>query len=82
MCIDFIDLNKACPKDSYPLSRIDQSMDATSDHELLTFMDSFSGYNQIWMAPEDEEKNTFITDYGLFCYRIMPFRLKNVGAIY
>ena len=82
MCIDFTDLNKACPKDSFPLPRIDQLVDATSGHELLTFMDAFSGYNQIRMAPEDEEKTTFVTDQGLFCYRVMPFGLKNAGATY
>ena len=82
MCIDFKKLNKACPKDSYPLPRIDQLVDATSGHEFLTFMDVFSGYNQIRMAPEDEEKTTFITDHGLYCYRVMPFSLKNVGATY
>ncbi|KAG1347440.1 putative RVT_1 domain-containing protein [Cocos nucifera] len=82
MCIDFKKLNKACPKDSYPLPRIDQLMDVTSGYELLTFIDAFSGYNQIQMAPEDEEKTTFVTDCGLYCYRIMPFGLKNVGATY
>ena len=82
MCIDFKKLNKACPKDSYPLPRIDQLMDATSDHELLTFMDAFFGYNQIRMAPEDEEKITFITNRVLYCYRVMPFGLKNTGVTY
>ena len=53
MCVDFIDLNKVCPKDSFPLPRIDQQMDFTAGHKLLTFMDSFSGYNQIKMAEED-----------------------------
>ena len=82
MCIDFKKLNKACPKDSYPLLRIDQLVDATSQHVLLTFMDSFSRYNQIRMAPKDEEKTTFITNRGLYCYRVMPFGLKNAGATY
>ena len=80
MCIDFKKLNKICPKDSYPLSRIDQLVDATSGYELLTFIDAFSGYNQIRMAPEDEEKITFITNRGLYCYRVMPFGLKNAGT--
>ena len=79
MCIDFKKLNKACLKDSYPFPRIDQLVDATSGHELLTFMDAFSGYNQIRMVPEDEEKIAFITNRGLYCYRIMPFGLKNAG---
>ena len=61
MCIDFIDLNNACPKDSFPLPRIDQLVDSTADHELLTFMDAFSGYNQILMKEEDWEKTAFVT---------------------
>ena len=61
MCMDFIDLNNACPKDSFPLPRIDQLVDSTTDHELLTFMDAFSGYNQILMKEEDWEKTAFIT---------------------
>ena len=82
MCIDFKKLNKVCLKDSYPLPKIDQLVDATSGHELLTFMDAFSSYNQIRMVPEDEEKTAFITNRGLYCYRVMPFGLKNVGATY
>ena len=82
MCVDFIGLNKACPKDSFPLSRIDQLMDSTAGHKLLMFMDAFSGYNQIRMAEEDQEKNAFITSQGLYCYRVMSFGLKNVGATY
>ena len=82
MCIDLKKLNKASPKDSYPLPRIDQLVDATSGHELLTFMDAFSNYNQIRMAPEDEEKIAFITNYGLYCYRVMPFGLKNAEMTY
>lgn len=62
MCIDLTNLNKACPKDSYPLPRIDQLVDATVSHKILTFMDAFSRYNQIRIAPEDEEKTSFITD--------------------
>ena len=59
--MDFIDLNKTCPKDSFPLPRIDQLVDSTARHKLLTFMDALSGYNQIRMAKEDQEKTTFIT---------------------
>ena len=59
--MDFIDLNNACPKDSFPLPRIDQLVDSTADHELLTFMDAFSGYNQILMKEEDWEKTAFVT---------------------
>ena len=61
MCVDFMDLNKACPKDSFPLPRIDQLVDSITGHKLLTFMDAFSGYNQIKMAEEDREKTAFIT---------------------
>ena len=76
MCVDFIDLNQACPKDSFPLPRIDQLVDSIARHKLLTFMDAFFGYNQIQMAKEDQEKTAFITN------KVMPFRLKNVGATY
>ena len=82
VCIDFTDLNKACPKDSFPLPHIDSLVDATSGHELLSFMDAFSGYNQILMHPNDQEKTLFITDRGTYCYKVMPFGLKNVGATY
>ena len=82
MCINFKKLNKACPKDSYPLLKIDQLVDAILNYELLTFMDAFSSYNQIQMAPEDEEKIAFITNHGLYCYRIMSFELKNADATY
>ena len=82
VCIDFTDLNKACPKDYFPLPHIDSLVDATSGHELLTFMDAFSGYNQISMFPPDQEKTSFITNRGTYCYRVMPFGLKNAGAPY
>ena len=82
MCVDFMDLNKACPKDSFPLPRIDQLVDSTAGHKLLTFMDAFSGYNQIKMTEEDQEKTTFITSQGFYCYKVMSFGLKNAGATY
>uniref|UniRef100_A0A2N9GCW7 Uncharacterized protein n=1 Tax=Fagus sylvatica TaxID=28930 RepID=A0A2N9GCW7_FAGSY len=82
MCVNFTDLNKVCLKDSYPLPRIDQLVDSTAGHKLLSFMDAFSGYNQIQMAEEDQEKTAFITSRGLFCYKAMPFGLKNAGATY
>ena len=82
MCVDFTDLNNACPKDSFPMPKIDQLMDSMVGHKLLTFMDAFSGYNQIQMAEEDQEKIAFITSQELYCYRVMPFGLKNVGAMY
>ena len=82
LCIDFTDVNKACPKDSFPLPRIDLIIDATADHELVSFMDAFSGYNQISMDPDDQEKTSFVTGQGTYCYRVMPFGLKNAGATY
>ena len=82
MCVDFIDLKCACPKDSFPLLRIDQPADSIASHELLTFMDAFSGYNQIHMNEEDQEKIAFITSQGLYCYKVMPFGLKNARATY
>ncbi|XP_010451519.1 PREDICTED: uncharacterized protein LOC104733653 [Camelina sativa] len=82
VCVDFTDLNKACLKDSFPLPRIDQLVEATAGNELLSFMDAFSGYNQIMMHKDDREKTAFITEQGTFCYRVMPFGLKNAGATY
>ena len=80
MCVDFTDLNKACPKDSYPLSHIDQLVDSTAGHILQSFMDAFSRYNQIKMDEADQEKTSFVTSQSLFCYEVMPFGLKNAGA--
>ena len=82
MCVDFTDLNKACPKDSYPLPRIDTLVDSTARQELLSFIDALSGYNQIKMNEEDQEKTSFVTSQGLFCYKVMSFGLKNAGATY
>ncbi|RDY04876.1 hypothetical protein CR513_11345, partial [Mucuna pruriens] len=82
MCTDYTDLNKVCPKDPYPLPNIDRLVDNVSGYEFLSFMDAYSGYNQIRMHPEDEEKTAFITDSGAFCYKVMPFGLKNAGATY
>ena len=82
MCVDFMDLNKACPKDSYPLPRIDTLVDSIARHQLLSFIDAFSGYNQIKMEEANQEKTSFVTGQGLFCYKVMPFGLKNAGATY
>ena len=82
MCVDFTDLNKACLKDSYPLSHIDQLVDSTAGHKLFSFMDVFSGYNQIRMNGADQEKTSFVTSQGSFCYEVMPFGLKNAGPTY
>jgi hypothetical protein len=77
MCIDYTSLNKACPKDEYPLSRICQIVDSTALCKLLSFLDAYSSYQQISLTIDDEEKTTFITSFGIFCYTKMAFRLKN-----
>ena len=82
MCVDYRDLNRASPKDNFPLPHIDTLVDNTAKHSLFSFMDGFSGHNQIRMAPENMEKTTFLTKWGTFCYKVMPFGLKNVGATY
>nr|ABA95741.2 retrotransposon protein, putative, unclassified [Oryza sativa Japonica Group] len=82
MCIDYTDLNKACPKDPYPLPRIDQIVDSTAGCDLLCFLDAYSSYHQIRMAREDEEKTAFITPIGTYCYTTMPFGLKNAGPTF
>jgi hypothetical protein len=82
LCVDFTSLNKACPKDPYPLLRIDQIVDSTAGCDLLCFLDAFSGYHQIKMAREDKEKTAFITPCGVYCYVCMPFGLKNTGATF
>ena len=82
MCVDFTNLIKACPKDNYPFTQIDVIMDSTARHQLLSFMDTFSGYNQIKLDEADQEKTSFVTSQGLFCYKVTPFELKNAGATY
>ena len=82
MCVDFTNLNKACPKDSYSLPRIDALVDSTARNQLLSFMDAFLGYNQIKMEEADQENTSFVTSQGLFCYKVMSFGLKNAGATY
>lgn len=82
MCIDFRDLNKTCPKDHYPLPRIDQLVDSTAGCEMLSMMDASQGYHQIGLRPTDQPKVSFITSSGVYCYVVMPFGLKNAGAIY
>ena len=79
ICVDYTDLNKASPKDYFPLSRIDQLVDTTAGHELMHFMDAYSGYNQIQMHEPDKIKTTFLTDGMLYCYKVIPFGLKNTG---
>ena len=82
VCVDYTNLNDACPKDSFPLPCIDQIVDASIGHGMLSLLDAFSGYHQILMHPPDAKKTSFITLHGLFCYNVMPFGLKNAGATY
>ncbi|GJV31124.1 reverse transcriptase domain-containing protein [Tanacetum coccineum] len=82
MCVDFKDLNKACPKDGYPLPKIDWKVESLCGYPFKCFLDAYKGYHQIKMAKEDEEKTAFITSQEIFCYLKMPFGLKNVGATY
>jgi hypothetical protein len=82
MCVDYRDLNKASPKDDFPFPHINTLVDNTARFVVFSFMDGFSGYNQIKMDPDDMEKTTFITPWGTYCYKVMPFGLKNAGATY
>ena len=82
VCVDYTDLNEACPKDSFLLPRTDQIVDATVEHGILSFLHAFSGYHHIPMHPHDVEKTAFITPNGLYCYNVMSFGLKNTGATY
>ena len=82
MCVEYQDLNRAGPKDNFPLPHIDVLVDNTANFALFSFMDGFLGYNQIKMALEDMEKMTFVTLWGTFCYKVMSFGLKNTGATY
>ncbi|KAF5446830.1 hypothetical protein F2P56_032429, partial [Juglans regia] len=82
MCVNFTDLNKTCPKDSFPLPRIDLIINAMAGHKMLCFMDAYSRYNQIKMSHANQDKTAFITDQGLYYYAIMSFGLKNVEATY
>jgi hypothetical protein len=82
MCINFTDLNKATPKDNYPLPRMDQVVDSAAKAAVMSLLDYFSGYHQCWMAKEDEEKTSFITPFGTFCFVQMPEGLKNAGPTF
>jgi hypothetical protein len=82
VCVNYTSLNKHYPKDPFPLPRINQIIDSTAGCARLSFLDAYSGYNQIKLKNEDEEKEAFITPYGVFCYQVMPFGLKNAGATY
>ena len=82
MCVDYTNLNKACPKDSYPLPNIDHLVNSILSFKMLSFRDASSGYNQVKMHPNDEDKTALITNEGVYYYRVMPFKLKNISATY
>ena len=82
MCVDFTSLNKACPKDDFPLPKISTLIDSTTGCKLLSHLDCFSGYHQIWMNQEDEEKTSFITPFGTYCFIRMVEGLRNIGSTF
>jgi hypothetical protein len=82
VCVDYRDINKACPKDNFPTPFVDQIVDDCAGNEIFSLMDGFSGYNQINIMPEDQHKTAFICPWGTFAYRKLPFSLKNVGAMF
>ena len=82
VCVDFMDLNWACPKDPFPMPKIKQLVDATYGHSRISFLDAFQGYHQIALAPEDREKIAFISLDVNYHYNMIPFGMKNVGATY
>ena len=82
MCVDYTSLNKACPKDHFPLPRIDQIVNSTSGCEILSFLDAYSSYHQITKKESDQVVTSFDTPYGLYYYITMPFGLKNAGTTY
>jgi hypothetical protein len=82
MCIDYTNLNKHYLKDPFPLPCINLVVDSTAGSVLLCFLDCYSGYHQIALYPDDEDKTTFITPHGNYCYKVMTFGLKNAGATY
>jgi hypothetical protein len=82
MCIDFIDLNKCCPKDDFPLTRIDLIIDFAASSDIMSWLGCFSGYHQIWLHKEDEEKTSFTTPSGTYCYRRMPEGLRNASPTF
>ena len=82
VCVDFMDLNRECPKDPFPMPKIDQLVDATYGHSRMSFLNAFQGYHQIALATEDQEKTAFISPNANYHYTVIPFRLKNAGATY
>ena len=82
VCVDFTNLNRACPKDPFPMPKIDQLVDTTNGHPRMSFLDAFQGYHQIALAAKDQEKTAFISPNANYHYTVMPFGLKNARATY
>ena len=82
ICVDYRDLNKACPKDDFPRPHIDVLINNAAACAIYSFMDGFLGYNHILMAIINKAKTTFITEWGTYCYRVTPLGLKNIGVTY
>ena len=82
VCIDFTDLNRACPKNPFPIPKIDRLVNATFGHPRMSFLDAFQGYHQIALATKDQEKTTFISFDADYHYTVMLFGLKNAEATY
>ena len=82
VCVDLTCLNKACPKDQFPMPRIDWLVDTTVGHPRMSFLDVFQGYHQIPLAPRDQGKTALMTLVGNYHYKVMPFSLKNAGSTY
>ena len=82
MCVDFMDLNKACPKDPFPMPKIDQLVDAIVGHPRMSFLEAFQGYHQKSLALDNQEKTAFVTPIGNYHYKVMPFGLRNARSTY
>jgi len=82
VCIDYKDVNQACPKDNYPTPFIDKIIDECTGCEIFSFVDGFSKYNQINICPQDQSKTAFICLWGTFAYKKLPFGLNNTGETF
>ena len=82
VCVDYRKLNAATVTDAFPLPFIDGVLDAVAGHEIYSFLDGFSGYNQVWMHPDDQKKTTFVTEWGVFVALVMMFGLKTALATF
>jgi hypothetical protein len=79
MYTDFTNLNKCCPKDGFSFARISQIIDSAVGHDIMALLDYFSGYHQIWLRKEDEERTSFITPFGTYCYMRMSEGMHIAG---